>query len=174
MMQKNVSVEHDKKIKQEILLAVQLLINTGDSNVKHITLIQMFPNRCLAAVTEYLYRYVTLPRYYNFLWTFHREQGMLVGQQWAQCVLLECISVTFSFRCKNNPALHVTLLSLTTAVRFCDITDLPAIHYFQMRIDESRIGTRPGNGNWYLSCNQEAEYCHSCIVSYSEIILWLC
>lgn len=57
-----------------------------------------------------------------------------------------------SERCRNNPALHVTLLNERTAMSFCDIAELPEIHYFQMRADVSRVATSAGNGKWYLSC----------------------
>ncbi|XP_023702061.1 uncharacterized protein LOC111861597 isoform X5 [Cryptotermes secundus] len=53
---------------------------------------------------------------------------------------------------RNNPALHVTLLSEMTAAGFCDIMQLPGIHYFQMREDVSRVATRACNGKWYLFC----------------------
>jgi hypothetical protein len=124
-------------------------------NVKHIKLIQMFPNRCLTVITEHLCSYITLSRY--IIRTFYGHSTVIKVCQWVikmpSIFYLECLLlVTFFFRCRNNPALRVTLLSERTAMSFCDVTELPGIHYFQMRADVSRVATRADNGKWYLSC----------------------
>ena len=58
---------------------------------------------------------------------------------------------TSCFSCKNRPALNVTLLpNIPWPSEDQDVAKLPGIHYFEMREDVSRIGTK--FGNWYLAC----------------------
>ena len=57
---------------------------------------------------------------------------------------------TFCFSCKNRPALNVTLLpNIPSVAKPLEVAKLPGIHYFEMREDVSRIGTK--FGNWYLA-----------------------
>jgi len=57
----------------------------------------------------------------------------------------------FCFSCKNRPALNVILLPNKPSLgKTLEVEKLPAIHYFEMQEDVSRIGTK--FGNWYLAC----------------------
>lgn len=56
-----------------------------------------------------------------------------------------------SASCKNRPALNVTLLpNINPLAKTQEVAKLPGVHYFEMREDVSRIGTK--FGNWYLAC----------------------
>jgi hypothetical protein len=58
---------------------------------------------------------------------------------------------TFCFSCKKRPALNVTLQSkIPPYAKNLEVAKLPGIHYFEMREDVSRFGSK--FGNWYLAC----------------------
>jgi len=85
------------------------------------------------------------------MWGIYRLAEDLLASQEGLCSRELVFKVTtFCFSCKNRPALNVTILrSIYPLATTKEVAKIPGIHYFEMRDDVSRVGTR--FGNWYLA-----------------------